>query len=60
MDFATQRLINTVSFTEQVKILVEKRVTLFKRDRIAIICEIFLPFVFVLVGSMTTTTAWVK
>jgi len=52
---STECYINESSMTKNVEALLMKRFNLYKRDKIGIACEVFIPFFMVLVGCILTT-----
>ena len=51
---STERLISQSSFTDNIKALMSKRLTVYRRDWVGIVCEVFVPFVMVLIGCSLT------
>ena len=51
---STERLISQSSFTDNIKALMSKRLTVYRRDWVGIVCEVFVPFFMVLIGCSLT------
>lgn len=56
----TKCLVNPSSVKENVSALLKKRLNLYKRDRVGLVCEVIVPFLMVLIGCCMTKINFIK